>query len=56
MRADDLNDTVDRPSRAGILLVAAAILCLVASGGLMWWHHGAGVFASLVTSALGWCF
>ena len=42
--------------RAGVILVAGAVLCLVASGGLMWWRYGGAVFNDMVLSGLAWCF
>jgi len=49
---------VDAPAtgRLGPILVAVAVTCLVGAGALMWWRQGDVVFASLVTSALAWCF
>lgn len=42
--------------RAGMVLIAGAILCLVASGGLLWWRYGGVVFNDMVLAALAWCF
>jgi len=42
--------------RAGLALVAGAILCLVASGGLLWWHYGGAIFSDMVVATLAWCF
>ena len=42
--------------RTGVVLIAAAVLCLVASGSLLWWHQGGVIFNDLVTATLAWCF
>jgi hypothetical protein len=45
-----------RPSRAPLLVTAAAVLCLVGAGLLLWGRHGAAVFGDTVIAALAWCF
>jgi hypothetical protein len=42
-------------SRAGVGLIAGAVLCLVASGGLLWWRYGGAIFNDLVQTTLAWC-
>jgi len=42
--------------RAGMALIAGAILCLVGTGGLLWWHYGDAIFNDMVLAALAWCF
>jgi hypothetical protein len=45
-----------RPSRAGLVLVAASVALLVAAGLLLWRRNGDAVFGDLVLAALAWCF
>jgi hypothetical protein len=45
-----------RERRAGVALIAGAVLCLTAAGGLLWWRYGEVVFNDMVLAALAWCF
>jgi hypothetical protein len=54
MSIDTQQPSMER--RAGLTLVAAAILCLLASGGLLWWRYGGAIFNDMVGATLAWCF
>ena len=47
---------IERTSRSGWTLIAAAVALLVAAGLLLWSRHGAAVFSDTVLAALAWCF